>query len=187
MLQMKGGLRYVTELVRELLDISGYSFDLVTGGQALERYIKVLNAAKISIQVFQDETTAIKGADGSPFFVPDVFGEGADLIWLPWAHRHLISEPLAKKTVATILDFILLRHQPYIMPLLDDNTRNYVAKILQAEPAVTSRLLDWRVPMALLSHEVQNDLIRLFERAGDSTVIPLPGPTKHYKLIAQFR
>ncbi len=173
-----GGLRYVTELVRELLDIPGYSFDLVTGGQALERYIKVLNEAKISIQVFQDEITAIKGVDGSPFFVPDVFREGADLIWLPWAHRHLISEPLAKKTVATILDFILPRHQPHIMPLLDDNTRNYVANILQAETAVTSRLLDWRVPMALLSHEVQNDLIRLFERAGDSTVIPLPGAHK---------
>ncbi|MCJ2056264.1 FkbM family methyltransferase [Methylobacterium sp. J-048] len=164
--------------MRELSIMPGYSFDLVSGGQALTRYVEEFSKAEISIRAFQDEATALKGADGSPFPVPEEVATGADLIWLPWAHRHLISEALAKKTVATILDFILLRNLPHIMPQLDDNTRNYVARIVEAETVVTSRLLDWHVPMALLSHEVQNDLIRLFERAGHSTVIPLPGAHK---------
>ncbi|WP_267423635.1 hypothetical protein [Methylobacterium sp. GC_Met_2] len=173
-----GGLRFVVELVGKLLKIPGHSFDLVSGGQALERYIEVFNEKKISIQIFKDEIAPTKAANGSPFLVPDVVGADADLIWLPWAHRHLISELLAKKTVATIHDVILLRHQNKIMPLLDEFTRKIVARIIDGETAVLSQLLNWRVPIALSSHSTQTDLLTLFGQAGQSNLVPLAGDHK---------
>lgn len=176
-----GGQRFVIELMRELLESPGYSFDFVSGGQPWLNYMDAFAQANFSLRVFRDDATAYSVSGGAPFPLPEIIGNGADLIWLPWVHRHHIPDALLAKTVVTLHDLILVRHRDHIGSLLDEGSRQVVAEISAAEVANTRRLMDRGTPIILTSHNTQNDLLHAFGRAGQTNLVPLPGA---HKLLA---
>jgi glycosyltransferase involved in cell wall biosynthesis len=121
-----GGVRFLSEMIQALDSYPGVRFEIVSDGDALEHYRRVLTG--IASDRFRQVRPAngrrtrvvmqgIPGAGplnwllGTPEYhyeVPEAVFDGCDLVWLPWLSRHRIPWQYASKVVGTLHDVIIL-------------------------------------------------------------------------------
>ncbi|ABC82827.1 glycosyl transferase, group 1 [Anaeromyxobacter dehalogenans 2CP-C] len=128
-----GGVRFTVEMLRGLHRMYGPQIELVSHGEALQRYASLLSRDRgvrlvdvPPVEAWRSRTlmAGIPGAGplnlllGTARFHHAVAGdllEGADVVWFPWLHRHRIPWARAGRVVATLHDVITLQF-PEIAP-----------------------------------------------------------------------
>lgn len=143
-----GGLRFSVEVMRAMIarQEGRIRFELLSYGDALTRYRKVLEAEGLDIPTREFVPTThrrkwlvrlrslpkLSGilsrvGVGSNIVhgLPAGIDEGCDLIWLPWIHFHLAPRRLSCPLVASLHDLIIFQY-PGLMPwaLVNSERRN---------------------------------------------------------------
>ncbi len=137
-----GGLRFTVETLKGLAGINApFNCQLVSHGAALQAYRELLNREHVACE-FLDIAPDV-GPHAWHFTIRETAVEGADVIWLPWVHRHRMSAQFTRTTVGSFHDAIILtepslqRPFKHVIPDEWETTRRWLSS--SARLVVSSR------------------------------------------------
>ena len=175
-------MRFVVELIREILANHDVFVEVVSHGQALSDYrgllstrgdLKMLDIPPTNLR----RTRGLSGFRGASrvnarfglqqfhFEVPEEACRACDVVWFPWLHRHRLPSSVEATAVASLHDVILLQ-----FPGLVD------ARWRRDEYETVSGWLRSGARIAVSSRATAGTLAQIFGCTHDRTrVIPLSG------------
>ncbi len=137
-----GGIRYITEIVRQLVRNHGeVKYQFVSHGAALARYRKLFSGRGIPIETrdirpkrfWRNKLGRLAGRWGTKplvrmlalgtrwnIEVPEQALSDCDLIWVPWINQHVMPDGFAHRTVGTLADIIALQFKLLFKEFLDE-------------------------------------------------------------------
>ncbi len=177
-----GGLRFAAELLRAFAGRPGLDLELVSHGEALARYRAALPPGQVALRDLPHRnrwTTApnwprwpmrrfgklTRRGSSYHFDVPAAALEGADVVWLPWIHRHRVPRRLAGRVVGSLHDLILVEFKAHVP-----------GRVWKDERETLRRWLRGGARIVVSSRTTVAGLGRLFGMAPErAAVIPLSG------------
>ncbi len=177
-----GGVRFTAEMVAAFAARRELQLELVSHGEALERYRAILPPDRVAFRDLPHRNHWTKAPNwprwpmrrfgkltrrGSAFHfdVPAEAFAGADLVWLPWIHTHRVPNRLSARVVGSLHDLILLEFKDHVHP-----------RLWRAEEKTVRRWLRSRARIVVSSRATVAALGRLFGAAPERTaVVPLSG------------
>jgi glycosyltransferase involved in cell wall biosynthesis len=151
-----GGVRFVLEVLRALREETEATFEIASHGAALDRYRELVpNPWGIALRDLEPANAAharvlLQGIPGAGplnallgtgqfhFDVPVRAFEGADVVWLPWLHRHRVPPGLARRCVASLHDVIALEFRGILSPWQRADERRTVREWLRSDARVVA-------------------------------------------------
>jgi glycosyltransferase involved in cell wall biosynthesis len=179
-----GGLRFVVELVGALASHRAVAIEFVSHGQALEDY-RTLFSDRPDVRLVDvppSNIRWIRGAHGFRgasrinsylrlpqfhFDVPTGVCEDCDALWMPWLHRHRLTQAANSRVnvVGSLHDVIMLQQPGVVSP-----------RLRRDEHETVRRWLDSGARIAVSSHATVRSLRELYGCDNERTrVIPVSG------------
>ena len=179
-----GGIRFAVETLRALASGGASSIEVVSHGAALGRYRALLGEGLVRFvdlppaNRWRAEPLRLVGLPGEDL-VGRLFGagtsfhfdihpralEGADVVWLPWLHRHRLPREASGRVVASLHDLILIDFKQHVPEAL-----------WRDELETVRRWLDSPARVVVSSQATAAALRRTFAiGSGRVEVVPLSG------------
>jgi glycosyltransferase involved in cell wall biosynthesis len=179
-----GGVRFAVETMRALSRQREIRFELVSHGEALERYRSILKGDGVEFRDIAPTNShrmrrrwwmhlpivsrlAYQAGVALDFHFdvpPEALG-GADVVWFPWTHRHRIPEGSGRNVVGSLHDVILI-----------DFKQHFPGFWTRSEVSTISRWLRSPAQIVVSSRATGGAVERLFGiDAQRLAVVPLSG------------